>query len=123
MAGNNRKVLSEAVIAKLNSLYTFVYNTSTNTIDVKLSSKNRTTQHSADNSFQLNLKRFRKKITFSLTDIDVWKKCQSINKLKHYSLFDIHNASNKLRVMYQEPTFDNIVYILETNFNGIKTQI
>ena len=123
MAGNNRKVLSESLLAKLNTMYSFTYDTNDNTVNVKLASRNRITKHDADNSFQLNLKQFGKKITFSVLDIEVWKRCQKDSKLSKYSLFDIHNTSNKLRVMYQEPNFDNITYLLQTNFNGIRKQI
>lgn len=120
MPDNNRKVLGYSMLTKLNAIYQFEYNKECDTIITKLSTCNRVTIHAADKPFLINSKRLKKKITFTLDEIDMWKYFLTDKKLAKYTLFDIHNTVNKLRVMYQQPTRKNVADMLLKDFSGIK---
>lgn len=120
MPDNNRKVLSDEVIARLNTLYTFTYNPEKNVIVTSLSTCRRVTEHDADKSFIVISKWLGRKVTFSLDSITIWKEFQADKRLSTYSLFDVHNTVNKLKVMYQKPTAKKVADMLKEQFSGIR---
>ena len=120
MPDNNRKVLSDLLIDKLNATYYFEYDETDNTVVTKLYSSKKTTKHKADQSFHINAKRIGVKIVFSVETIEIWRQFQSNKATAKYTLFDVNNAINKLKTMYQKPDRYNVLNILKTNFSGIK---
>lgn len=120
MPDNNRKVLSSSILCRLNAIYQFTYDKENNVITTTLSTCKRTTTHDANKAFLINSKHLRKKITFTIDEIEMWKSFQSDKKLAKFSLFDIHNTVNKLRVMYQEPDRNSVAKMLQNDFCGIK---
>lgn len=119
MPDNNRKVLPSAVIKELNRSYTFTYDEEHNQILTSLSNMNRITLHDADKPFPINSVKLKRKITFNLVDIGFWKEFQQDKSLSIYSLFDIHNAINKLKVTYQRVDRTNLIDVLVNGYNQI----
>lgn len=120
MPDNNRKVIYESLISKLNDTYKFSYDKTDNTIIVSLATCKRITKHDANKAFLLNAKKFKKKFVFSIIDINIFKAFQENKRLSKFSLFDIHNAINKLKSMYQIVDTNSVADILLSDFNGIK---
>lgn len=120
MPDNHRKVLSEGILLKFESMYNIVLNEDANTIDVCIAYSKRITPHKADEKFSINCKSLKRKITFSLDVIDIWKNLQKDKRYKHYSLFRVNNAANKLKAMYQTVDVNNVLHMLKIEFNGIK---
>ena len=121
MPDNNRKVLSESMLCKLNNLYTFTYDAQTNTIITHVSTCKRQTAHNADEPFLIISKRLNKNIIFNLETINMWITLQDTKSLSKYSLFDVHNAISKLKMLYQPIDKKSVVKMLQNNFMGIKT--
>lgn len=120
MPDNHRKVLSDLLIDKLNATYYFEYDPTDNTVITKLYSCKKATKHDASASFHINAKRIGVKIVFSVEAISIWQQLQSNKASEKYTLFDVNNAINKLKTMYQKPDRYNVLNILKTNFSGIK---
>lgn len=120
MPDNNRKVLSDNVIRELNSIYTFEYDKQTETITTNIINSNRRTKHDANKSFLIFSKKLCKKFEFTLVDINFWKLFMNNEKLSKYSLFDIHNSINKLKIMYQPVNEKTVTEMLLNNFYGIQ---
>lgn len=121
MPDHNRKVLSDPIIARLNTLYTFTFEPEKNVIVTTLSTCKRVTEHDADKPFVV-ISRWlgNKKITFTMLDINIWKELQANKSTSKYSLFDVHNTVNKLKIMYQNPTAKSVSDMLKSQFSGIK---
>lgn len=121
MPDNNRKVLSKDVLKQLREIYSFEYNENTGQIITRLTTCNRVTKHVAFNKFSINCKRLRKKITFSLDAINIWKETSKEKQNACYSLFDINNIINKLKIMHiSKPNKKLVLDMLTNNFQGIK---
>lgn len=120
MPDHNRKVLPDVIIARLNTLYTFTYEPERNVIVTTLSTCKRVTEHDADKPFVVISRLLGKKLTFNLMDIEIWKELQSNKSTSKYSLFDVHNTVNKLKIMYQKPTAKSVSDMLKSQFSGIK---
>lgn len=120
MPDNNRKVLSDAEIARLNTLYTFVYDAERNVITTQLSTCKRTTEHNADKPFIVISKWLGKKVSFSIDSINIWKELQATKSTAKYTLLDVHNTVNKLKLMYQKPDAKRVLDMLKKQFSGIK---
>lgn len=118
--GNNYRVLSESMLSKLNEMYTFKYNCDDNTIIVSNKTNVRTTIHDADKPFVILSKKFHKKILFNEMDLKYYKDFQKDDTLLKFSLFDIHNTVNTLRIIYQSPNYSNVVKNLKSKFYGLK---
>lgn len=117
MTENHRKVLSNAIVDTLNSIYSFEYDDTTNTIITHLSTCKRITIHDAKKPIIIICPRLgRKKIILDVFDIDVWKTFKDDKALSKYSLFDVHNAVSKLKVTYQEVDLSSISRILKSKF-------
>lgn len=119
MPDNNRKTIDGVTLSKLNAMYYFEYDAKNDVIITKLSTCKRTTVHDASQSFHINAKRIGRKVVFSTTAINIWKSFCVDGKLNRYSLFDIQNAVNKLKIMYQEPTRKSVLNLLLSDFHGI----
>jgi hypothetical protein len=65
--------------------------------------------HSMKEDFSLNAVKFKTKIKFNISTINMWSK---YFKEKH-SLFAVQNAVNILRVLHQSETVNNVKSILE----------
>ena len=76
MPDNNRKVLSDSIISKLNDIYTFKFDESSNLIITTLKNCKRVTNHDANKSFLIFSKKLGRKIIFSIEDINFWKEFQ-----------------------------------------------
>ena len=120
MPDNNRKVLSEGTLLKFESIYDFVFDKETNEIITCITYSERKTAHNANEKFSINCKSLKRKVTFSIDAINIWKDFQDDKKTAHYSLFRVNNTINKLKAMYQEPNKKNVLHMLKIEFNGIK---
>lgn len=120
MPDNNRKILSNKMIEELEQFYYFIYDKEKDTITTKIVGCERKAIHEGNKPFEINSKRFRKKITFSVDCLNIWKQFQEDPKLSKYSLFEVNNTFNKLRIMYQQPDAEMVANMLKSNFSGIK---
>lgn len=118
MPDNHRKLLEPNFIEKLKLMYEFVYIPERNIIETHFPKLNKITERPADKKFLILVKKFGKKIIFNLDVIEFWKEFQQTENLKKYSLFEINNAVNFLKITYQEPSREKIIDILK---NGIQT--
>ena len=120
MPDNNRKALDDMTLYKLKAMYTIEYDEPSNSIVVGLTTCKRKTSHPADKQFCINCKKLKKKIVFSLLAIEFFKEFSKDKKMNKYTLFDVNNAINKLKIMYQKPDRDNVSNLLRNDFRGIK---
>lgn len=120
MPANRRKVLSDTQLTRFNTMYKIEYDRDNNQILVKLTTCKKVTAHKADEQFHINSVRLNQKIVFSMEAINIWKELQDESRYKGYTLFDVNNTINKLYCMYQPLTKENVLYLLKTNFNGIR---
>lgn len=120
MPDNNRKVLSDFEIEKLEAAYFFTFDAEANMIYTNLTSCKKITAHDADKSFHINARKLKHKIVFSLDAIKLWIDFQQTEKFKKYSLFKVNNTVNMLKSMYQPITRENVVELLKNDFRGIK---
>lgn len=121
MPANNSKVMSDEILEALNNKYSIVYNAENNTLIVSLKTWKRSTVHNADDFFHINSKvNPKRRVIFSKTAIDIFKELQQNDKTKHITLFDVQNAANKLKVMYQKVTQQKVVELCMKGFDGIK---
>ena len=120
MPANNYRVLSQNILSKLNSKYIIKYDKDANNIVVSLSTCRRVTVHDANKPFHINAKSLKKKVCFNMTVIDIWKELSQERKYSIYTIFDVQNAANLLKVMYQPITKQKIIEQLKHKFEGIK---
>lgn len=121
MPGNNRKVLQNYELCRLETFYNFTYNRENQTIVTHLTTNSKTTEHSLNKPFKLNVRLLNNHLTFNKDVLEIWKDFQDHPNLSKYSLFRINNAYNALKIMYQNPTRDAIADMLKENFSGIKS--
>jgi len=112
MPARNIKVLSQEELDYLNSIYTFEYEDNM----VAVMCKNRIAIHNADQKFTISTP--ISKITLTLDAIEYWKR-QRHNHVS-YSLFDIQNTMNLLKVIYQEVNYENVMNYLRNDIKQIK---
>lgn len=120
MPDNNRKVLSSTTIKELNNLYKFYIDEESGKIGVSLTSMNRTTFHDPNKPFSINAVKLNRKVTFNTMDIYFWLELQKDRRFEIFSLFDVHNSINKLKVTYQKIDKKNLSDVLINGFNQIK---
>ena len=108
---NNCKVLSKEELAFMNAKYNFWI--SGDYICVKCMNRARVTPHKKTEKFSINVKHIRK-ITYSVTAIQLFEKLQTSDSTRDYSLTDIQNAINICRITYQPITDEQILKILKT---------
>lgn len=115
MPDNNRKVISNYIMDRLNAIYNFSYDKQTDKIMVSLTTSSRVTVHDGNKPFSINAVRLDQKVTFHENEIKIWKELQSDPQFSKYSLFDVHNAVNKLRIMYQESDTKTVKSMLQSS--------
>lgn len=121
MPANNCKIMTDAMLKQFNDKYSIVYKAETDQFIVSLKSWNRSSIHDASEKFSINSKKNpKRKIVFASVAIDIFKELQSDDKTKHISIFDVQNAVNKLKVMYQKITKQKILELCMKGFSGIK---
>lgn len=108
MPARNIKVLSQDELDYLNSIYSFEYEDNM----IAVMCKGRVAIHSATEKFTILTP--INKITLSLDAINYWKKQST------FSLFDIQNTMNLLKVIYQEVNYENIINYLKSDIKKIK---
>lgn len=117
MAKNNIKLLTHEQLRQFNTKYTILLED--DKICVKTVNYAKITRHDSDKPFHINAKNIRK-IQFSVDAINIWKKFCLSYKDNVFTLFDVQQAVNKLIVMYQKPTFENVKQLLERDTTKIK---
>lgn len=120
MPDNHRIALSDLMISKLEAQYSFEYDAETDEVITKLSTCKKQTRHKASESFIIIAKKLGKKIIFSKEVLDIWKSFRTDEKLSTYSLFAVNNTVTKLKIMYQQPTRQNVANMLKSKFDGIR---
>ena len=121
MPANNSKVMSDTLLNEIKAKYQVKYVKETNDLIVSLSTCCRKTSHKADRPFHINSKsKPKRKICFCQTVIDLFVDFQSNEKTSNITIFDVQNAVNSLRVMYQKITKQNVINFIKSKFNGIK---
>lgn len=120
MPANNSKVMSQPLLQKLNMKYIIKYDKDNDAIVVSLSTCKRVTIHDANRPFHINAKKYKRKICFNMTVIDIWKELSEEKKYSIYTIFDVQNAATTLKVMYQPITKQKIIELLKHKFEGIK---
>ena len=121
MPANNSRVMSDELLKMFNDKYAIVYNPQTNELIVSLKKWKRSTTHDADKPFFINSRvNPKRKVCFSFDIVSMFKDFQQNDKLKHISLFDMQNAANKLRVMYQRVSKEKVIELCVKGFAGIK---
>jgi len=108
----NIKILTDTEITVLN--YSYDFEIKSDLILVKSKKINRTVIHNKKEKFYLNTKISR--ITISPLAIQTW---EYQFKNEGYTLFEVQNAINKLYVMYQEPSQNDISKLLKRNTTKI----
>lgn len=96
----NIRVLTKAERSSLNKRYTFILDE--NNVHVKVSNYKRITAHRLDEN--INISCSTRRITLTAFAISIWAK-KYVDK---YSLIDVQNAINYLKVSYQEVNEDSI---------------
>ena len=112
MPARNIKVMSQDELDYLNSIYTFDIEEDI----IGVLCKGRLTFHNKNGPFTI-LTAVRK-ITISIEAINYW--IEQKDKTG-YSLFDIQNTMNLLKVIYQEVNFDSVMNYLKNGINTIIT--
>lgn len=120
MPDNHRKALSDIAVQKLDNIYYFEYDKERNIITTRLTTCKKATEHDASKPFHINAKKLGRKVVFSMDAINIWKGFQNDKKLCKFTLFQVNNAVNKLKIMYQIPDRYNVSEMLKTQFSGIK---
>lgn len=103
----NIKVLNDDEMAFINDR--FIFEIKGDLILVSSKKMKRATAHKKTESFDLNFK-FGKQYSWMISSlaIQIWEYGD-----KTYSLIDIQNAINKLLVMYQEPSQEDVLKLLK----------
>lgn len=96
----NIKVLTKTERTYLNERYTFIL--SDNHVHVKVNEYSRITVHSLNESINITSK--LRRMTLSSQAIHIWAK----KYVAKYSLIDVQNAINYLKVSYQEVNDESI---------------
>lgn len=121
MPANNSKVMSDTLLNELKAKYKVDYDKDSNALIVSISTCCRKTSHQANMPFHINSKsKPKRKICFGQTVIDLFVEFQSDEKTSNITIFDVQNAVNSLRVMYQKITKQNVINFIKSKFNGIK---
>lgn len=120
MPANNSKIMSQQMLQKLNMKYVIKYDSEKDKIVVSLSTCKRVTIHDADKPFHINAKKYRRKVCFNMTVIEIWKELSQEKKYSYATIFDVQNAATTLKVMYQPITKQKIIELLKHKFDGIK---
>lgn len=120
MPDNNRKVISPTMLDNLNSIYYFEYDKIYDVVITHLRHYNKVTIHDAKKPFIIICKKYNKKITFNIDAITIWKSFVDDKDLSGFSLFNVLNMVNQLKIMYQEPTREKVIDMLKNNFHGIE---
>lgn len=116
---NNAKVLSNSLLKKLKDKYIITYFPDDDTIEVTCTDCARVTIHDT-NGFAINAKKFHRRISFNKKSIDLWKELLKDKTTEHITLFDVRNALVMLNAMYQAPTKERILELINNNFNVIR---
>lgn len=112
MPARNIKVISQDELDYLNTLYTFDIEEDL----IGVLCKGRLTFHNIDRPFTISTP--IRKITITLDAINYWIRQKDDSG---YSLFDIQNTMNLLKVIYQEVNFDSVINYLKNGINTIIT--
>ena len=120
MPANNSKVLDNDMLHKLNMKYVIKYDKDKDKIVVSLSTCKRVTIHDADKPFHINAKKYRRKVCFNMTTIELWKEITQEQRYAYITIFDVQNAITTLKVMYQAVTKQKVLELLKHKFDGIK---
>lgn len=121
MPANNSRVMSDELLKQFNDKYSVVYNPQTNELIVSLKKRKRSTSHDAERPLFISSRsKPKRKVCFSADVVLMFKEFQQDDKLKHISIFDMQNAANKLRVMYQRVSKEKVIELCIKGFAGIK---
>ena len=111
---NNIRILTKQELAELEKSY--IFEISGDKILVKSIRFSDGYAHSLNESFSLNMPKYKTKITFSVFAINTW----NTDFKSKYSLFKVQNAVNILQILHQSLTVNNIKNILERESVEIK---
>ena len=78
---------------------------------VRCTNRARITYHPKNEKFSINIKRVRK-ITYNVVAIEMFERFQADDARKKYSLTDIQNALNILRITYQPIDEEHVLALL-----------
>lgn len=106
---NNCRVLTPEELIFINNKYKFWIEN--DDVCVQCVNIARVTKHPKTEKFSINVKKVRK-LTYTTTAINMFEDFQKDDKLKKYSLTDIQNTLNILRVTYQKMTVPNVLNLL-----------
>ena len=109
MPANNIKLLSKEDLAYFNRHYQF--SIENDEIVVRIADSRRKSVRKKE-SFSINAKYVRK-ITFTDKTIEIWEQLQKDDKFNSYTLVDIQQTVNILRLSYQVVNLDNVKEILK----------
>lgn len=107
MAGNNIKLLTKKELSNLKNLYYFKLDDSKQNILVGNNYMRRITPHPINKGFGLNSK--VRVIKISKEAISIWM------GLKEYNLFEIQQAINILKMLFQEIDTTSVKKLLDKN--------
>ena len=107
MAGNNIKLLTKKELSNLKNLYYFKLDDSKQNIIVGNNYMKRITPHPINKGFGLNSK--VRVIKISKEAISIWM------ELKEYNLFEIQQAINILKMLFQEVDATSVKKLLDKN--------
>lgn len=108
---NNVKLLTPLQYKNLKAKFDFDYDEENGLVLVKYQNGNRhrITKHPINETFSLNALRIRK-ITFGSDTLAIWKDLYKDNKIY---LIDVQDAVNRLSIMLQPITKENVINMLE----------
>lgn len=109
---NNCKALSDEELSFINAKYEFWLEG--NNVCVRCTNRARITYHPKNEKFSINVKHIRK-ITYSVVAIEMFERFQSDDVNKKYTLTDIQNALNILRITYQPIADTQVLSLLNKN--------
>lgn len=109
MPANNIRLLTSATRAALNERYDFEFDSNANTVTVCMKTCKRRTMHDAAKPFYINCKvNPKRRLMFTTQAITLWQQMSE----RKYSLIDIQNAVNILRVTMMDVNLDNVIKTL-----------
>lgn len=109
LLANNCRALSKDELSFMNAKYEFWING--DNVCVRCTNRARITYHPKNEKFSINIKRVRK-ITYNVVAIEMFERFQVDDARKKYSLTDIQNALNILRITYQPIDEEHVLALL-----------
>lgn len=106
---NNCRALSKDELSFMNAKYKFWIDG--DNVCVRCTNRARTTYHPKNKKFNIYVKRVRK-ITYNVVAIEMFEHFQADDTRKKYSLTDIQNALNILRITYQPIDEERVLALL-----------